>query len=52
MELIGRLPLPKWYGRSKMKRDPQLAPSMLIGPFQRNREGLGLSEGGEVGSYC
>jgi hypothetical protein len=25
---------------------------MLIGPFQRNREGLGLSEGGEVGSYC
>jgi hypothetical protein len=34
-----------------MKRDPNLAPSTLIGPFAWNREGLGLSECGEVGSY-
>jgi hypothetical protein len=50
MELIGALTLPKWNWRSKMKHDPILSPSTLIGSFGRELEGLGLSQGRKVGS--
>jgi len=51
MELIGHLVLPKWHWRSKMKRDRISLLLRLSESFGRDLEGLGLSQGGQVGSY-
>ncbi len=51
MELIGTLSSAEMELTFQNETRPNLSPSTLIGSLCRDLEGLGLSQGGQVGSY-